>query len=247
MPFIEAGGHQLEYERIPGHPVIVFLHEGLGSVAMWKDFPRRLAEAAHCGTLVYSRHGYGRSEPLDAARAVDFMHQEAQSVLPELLAKLDIHRPILFGHSDGASIALIYAAAHPVRGTIVLAPHLFVEEVSIACIGDIQHTYASGDLRKKLARYHDHPDSVFRRWSDIWLNPDFRAWNIENFLPQIKSPVLAIQGLDDQYGTMAHLERIASHLPLTQLLKLPNCRHSPHIDQPEAVIEASARFIASLK
>jgi pimeloyl-ACP methyl ester carboxylesterase len=247
MPFIEAGGHQLEYERIPGHPVIVFLHEGLGSLAMWKDFPRRLAQAAHCGALVYSRYGYGRSEPLGAARAVDFMHQEAQTVLPDVLAKLDIHRPILFGHSDGASIALIHAATHPVRGTIVLAPHLFVEEVSIACIRDVQRNYASGDLPKKLARYHDHPDSVFRGWSDIWLHPDFRAWNIESFLPQITSPVLAIQGLDDQYGSMAHLDRIASQVPFTQLLKLPNCRHSAHIDQPEAVIEASARFIAGLK
>jgi pimeloyl-ACP methyl ester carboxylesterase len=243
MPFLQAGGHKLEYETIPGHPTIVFLHEGLGSLAMWKDFPLRLAEAAGCGALIYSRHGYGRSEPFDAALTPDFMHREAQSTLPELLTKLAIQRPILFGHSDGASIALIHAAAHPVRGVIVLAPHLFVEEEALTTIRDVQRNYASIDLGKKLARYHADPDSTFRAWSDIWLHPDFRAWNIEDLLPRITAPVLAIQGLDDQYGTMEHLHRIAGHIPGTQLLKLPDCRHSPHVDQPDAVIEASVRFI----
>jgi pimeloyl-ACP methyl ester carboxylesterase len=246
MPFIEAGGHQLEYEQIPGHPTIVFLHEGLGSIAMWKDFPRRLAEAANCGALIYSRHGYGRSEPLRSPRTPDFMHREAQSTLPDLLRKLAIESPILFGHSDGASIALIHASTHPVRGAIVLAPHLFVEELSLASIREIQSNYASAEVRKKLARYHDDPDSTFHGWSDVWLNPDFRAWNIEQVLPGIAAPVLAIQGLDDQYGSMQHLDRIASYVPHAQLLKLPDCRHSPHIDQPDAVIEASVRFIEAL-
>jgi pimeloyl-ACP methyl ester carboxylesterase len=246
MPTIPAGGHQLEYEQIPGHPTIVFLHEGLGSLAMWKDFPRRLAEAANCGALIYSRHGYGRSQPLHGARTPDFMHREAQTTLPDLLQKLEIDRPILFGHSDGASIALIYAATHPVRGSILLAPHLFVEEIALASIREIQSHYDSSDLKSRLARYHDHPDSTFRGWSDIWLNPDFRSWNIENFLPGISSPVLVIQGRDDQYGTMEHPERIARCVPGTQVLKLADCRHSPHIDQPDAVIKASTSFISSL-
>ncbi len=246
MPVVEAAGHQIEYERIPGYPTIVFLHEGLGSIAMWKDFPRRLAEATHCGALIYSRYGYGRSEPLSAIRTPDFMHREAESTLPDLLRKLEIDRPILFGHSDGGSIALIHAATHPVRGAIVLAPHLFVEEVSLAGIREIQANYDSGDLRKKLARYHDDPDSAFRGWSEIWLNPDFRSWNIENLLPKITTPVLAIQGIDDQYGSMEHLDRIARDVPGARLLKLSNCRHSPHLDQPDAVIEASARFIGSV-
>jgi len=243
---IEADGHRIEYETIPGHPTIVFLHEGLGSVAMWKDFPRRLAEAAKCGALIYSRYGYGRSEPLPAPRTPDYLHREAQSALPELLRKLEIDRPILFGHSDGASIALIHAATHPVRGVIVLAPHLFVEEIALAGIRETQVNYDSGDLRKKLARRHDDPDSAFRGWSDIWLHPDFRSWNIEDLLPNIAAPVLAIQGIDDQYGSMEHLERIARHVPRVQLLKFADCRHSPHRDQPDAVIEASARFIAGL-
>jgi len=246
MPLIEAAGHQIEYQLIPGHPTIVFLHEGLGSVAMWKDFPSRLAQAANCGALIYSRQGYGHSEPQRVPRTPDYMHQEAQSILPALLQKLEIDRPILFGHSDGASIALIHAATNPVRGAIVLAPHVFVEEVSLAGIRELQRNYNSGDLKKKLARYHDDPDSTFQRWSEIWLNPDFRTWNIKNLLPKITSPVLAIQGIDDQYGTMQHLDSIATHVPNSQLLTLKNCRHSPHLDQSEAVIDASTQFIAGL-
>jgi pimeloyl-ACP methyl ester carboxylesterase len=246
MKIIEAAGQKLEYETIPGHPVIVFLHEGLGSIAMWKNFPSRLAQAANCGALIYSRQGYGHSEPQRTPRTPDYMHQEAQSTLPGLLEKLNIHRPILFGHSDGASIALIHAATHPIRGTIVLAPHLFVEEVSLEGIRELQRNYNSGHLKKPLARYHADPDTTFRGWSDIWLHPDFRSWNIENLLPKITSPVLAIQGVDDQYGTMQHLDRIAAQAPDAQLLKLVNCRHSPHLDQPDAVIEASARFIVDI-
>jgi pimeloyl-ACP methyl ester carboxylesterase len=246
MPFLEADSHSIEYETIPGHPTIVFLHEGLGSVDMWKDFPRRLADAAHCGALIYSRYGYGRSEPLRSARTPDYMHREAESALPELLQKLGIERPILFGHSDGASIALIHAATHPVRGAIVLAPHLFVEELSLAGIRKIRRNYESSDLRKRLAPYHADPDSAFRGWSEIWLHPDFRDWNIENLLPAIEAPVLAVQGIEDQYGSMEHLDRIAQHVPGTRLVKLPDCRHSPHLDQPDAVIKRSVRFMETL-
>jgi pimeloyl-ACP methyl ester carboxylesterase len=246
MNLIEAGGRQLEYEQIPGHPTIVFLHEGLGSLAMWKDFPRRLVEAANCGALVYSRYGYGSSESLREPRTPDFMHQEAQSALPELLRKLEIDRPILFGHSDGASIALIHAASHPVRGVIALAPHVFVEEAGLRSIREIRANYESTDLSQKLARYHADPESAFRGWNDIWLHPDFRAWNMEDVLPKIAAPVLVIQGIDDQYGTMEQLDRIERGLPSAQFLKLPDCRHSPHIDQADAVIEACVRFISGL-
>ena len=246
MSFIEAGGHTLEYETIPGDPVIVFLHEGLGSVAMWKDFPRRLAERTNCGALIYSRYGYGKSDALESPRGPYYMHHEALEVLPDLLSKLKIGRPILFGHSDGGSIALIYAGAHPARGVIVLAPHVFVEDIATAGIRGIQRNYDSGGLRAKLARYHNDPDSTFRGWSEIWVHPNFRAWNIEEFLPAIQCPVLAIQGLDDEYGSMEHLDRIARQSPHAELLKVPACRHSPHIDQPEAVIEASAKFMAKL-
>jgi pimeloyl-ACP methyl ester carboxylesterase len=177
--FVEAGDHTLEYALTPGDPMVVFLHEGLGSLAMWKDFPARLATRAKCGALVYSRYGYGRSDELREPRGVDFMHREAEIALPDLLQKLSIDRPVLFGHSDGASIALIYAASHAVRGVIVLAPHLFVEEYGLKSIRAIKAAYASSNLKEKLARYHDHPDSAFRGWNDIWLHPDFPAWKIE--------------------------------------------------------------------
>lgn len=247
MSFIEAGGHTLEYETISGNPVIVFLHEGLGSVAMWKDFPRKLAERSKCGALIYSRYGYGKSDALAAPRGPFYMHREALEILPDLLKQLGIERPILFGHSDGGSIALIHAGSYPIRGAIVLAPHLFVEELAIAGIQGIQRNFDSGGLRQKLARYHDHPESAFRGWSEIWLHRNFRQWNIEEFLPEIACPVLAIQGIDDEYGTMEHLDRIARQSPQAELLKIPACRHSPHIDQPEAVLDASARFISRIR
>ena len=174
------------------------------------------------------------------------MHREAQSALPELLHKLDIDRPILFGHSDGASIALIHAASHPARAVIALAPHVFVEEAGLRSIREIRANYEHTDLRQKLARYHADPESAFRGWNDIWLHPDFRVWNIEDVLPKITAPVLVIQGIDDQYGTMEQLDRIERGLPHAQFLKLPDCRHSPHIDQADAVIEAFVRFISGL-
>ena len=214
---------------------------------MWKDFPTRLAGGAGCGALVYSRYGYGRSDRLKARRGVDFMHREAQRALPELLEKLGIERPVLFGHSDGASIALIYASAHPVSAAIVLAPHLFVEEQGLQSIRAIKCVYDSGDLKHKLARYHDDPDSAFRGWNDIWLDPDFRNWNIQDETSRIAAPVLAIQGFDDEYGTIEQVDRLARLVPGARVLKLEQCRHSPHIDQPEAVIQASAALIDALR
>ena len=228
-------------------PVIVFLHEGLGSLSMWKDFPSRLCAAAGCRGLLYSRHGYGRSDPLEGPRTPRFMHDEATIALPELLDQLDVDSPILFGHSDGGSIALLHAALakRPVRALIVMAPHVLVEDLSIASIAAAKRAYETTDLRARLARYHDDPDSAFRGWNDIWLHPHFRDWNIEDALPAIRCPILAMQGIDDEYGTMEQVDRIARGAVNTHvaLLKIPGCGHSPHRDRPAEVIRAAGRFI----
>lgn len=249
MSFLSVQGHRLEYEFLQGSaidaPVIVFLHEGLGSVAMWKDFPLQIAHETGCHALVYSRYGYGQSDPLLSSRRADFMHQEALQALPELLDKLGVDRPILFGHSDGGSIALIYAGGskRPVRGLIVMAPHIIVEDLSIISIQKAKRTYETTALREKLGRYHAHPDSAFWGWNDIWLDTAFREWNIESYLPRISCPILAIQGERDEYGTMEQIDRIARQAPDVELLKLAHCGHSPHRDQPVAVIEAVTRFV----
>ena len=232
-------------------PLMVFLHEGLGSVSMWRDFPQRLCEAANLRGLVYSRPGYGRSTPraADEHWAPDFMHRQAHEVLPALLEALGVETaedpPWLFGHSDGGSIALLHAARWPTRvaGAIVLAPHIMVEDLSIASIAKARTAYETTDLRTRLARHHDDPDSAFRGWNDIWLHPDFRAWNIERDITPITCPLLAVQGLDDEYGTLEQIRGIARRLPQTQLLELPACGHSPHKDQPAALIAAVCQFM----
>ncbi|MBK8740783.1 MAG: alpha/beta hydrolase [Betaproteobacteria bacterium] len=254
MPFITAAGHRLEYEILnPQHaaaPWLVFLHEGLGSVAMWKDFPLKLCVATGCRGLVYSRHGYGKSDPLTAPRRADFMHDEARHALPQLLDQLHIANPVLFGHSDGASIALLHAGltSRPVAALVAMAPHVMVEDISIASIEAASVTWQTTDLRERLRPYHADPDSAFRGWNDIWLHPDFRSWNIEDCLPGIRCPVLAIQGVDDEYGTLDQIDRIARGAvnAEVELLKLADCRHSPHKDQPEAVIAAVQRFLARM-
>lgn len=249
MPLVTVAGHRLEYERIDvggwDRPTLVMLHEGLGSIAMWRDFPQRLAHATAARVVVYSRYGYGNSDRLAESRNVRYMHDEALAALPELLDALGIARPILVGHSDGASIALIHAGGsdRPVTGLIAMAPHVIVEDVSIASIAAARDAYAATDLRARLARYHADVDGAFRGWNDVWLHPDFRAWNIGEYLPRIRCPVLAIQGKDDEYGTMEQLKRIVEAVPDVELVKLEDCRHSPHRDQPEAVIEAIARFV----
>jgi len=226
-------------------PVVVFLHEGLGSVSMWRDFPARLCHEHGLRGLVFSRYGYGRStpKPADEAWAADFMHAQAREVLPALFAALGIERPWLFGHSDGASIALLYASTHPAAGLIVVAPHIFVEDISVASIAKARAAYASTDLRERLARHHDDPDSAFRGWSDAWLSPAFRAWNIEAELTTIDCPILAVQGEDDEYGTLEQVRGIARRLPKTRLLVLPKCGHSPHRDEPDLLIREAGRFI----
>jgi pimeloyl-ACP methyl ester carboxylesterase len=228
-----------------GGPPLVFLHEGLGSVAMWRDFPARVAAAVGCEAVVYSRHGYGASAPANVPRSVRYMHDEALTVLPELLERLALARPILIGHSDGGSIALIHAGAgvHPLSGVVALAPHVFVEDVSVASIALARTAYETTDLRAKLARHHDDVDSAFHGWNRVWLDPAFRDWNIEDHVRRISCPVLAIQGEGDEYGTMEQLRRIAAGVPGAELLELAACGHSPHRDQPGAVLAAITRFV----
>ena len=240
---------RLEYEWVgdanAARPPVVFLHEGLGSVAMWKDFPERFCSDNGFRGLVFSRYGYGRSTPKPAAEhwAPDFMHAQAHEVLPALFAELKIDRPWLFGHSDGGSIALLHAARFDVAGIFAVAPHILVEDVSITSIEQARKAYATTDLRARLARYHADPDSAFRGWNDVWLNPAFRSWNIEAELATIRCPVLAVQGEDDEYGTLAQIRGIHAKLPKTRLLVIPKCGHSPHRDQPETLARESARFI----
>ena len=250
--FVTVQGRKLEVLRIAGAdrdaPTLVFLHEGLGSVAMWRDFPQKAAAATGCAAVVYSRYGYGQSDVLREARAVDYMHVEALQVLPQLLQTLNIREPVLVGHSDGGSIALIHAAANAAtRGLVVMAPHVFVEDISVKSIAEAKTAFENTDLPQKLGRYHADAAKTFRGWNDIWLDPDFRSWNIEEVLPRVHCPVLAIQGFDDEYGTMAQLEAITKQTggPI-ELLRLADCRHSPHRDQPAVVLEAMSRFIARL-
>ena len=251
---IDVKGQELAIEYVlvgathAAAPLIVFLHEGLGSTAMWRDFPEKLCAAAGVRGLVYSRPGYGRSTARrhNEKWGVDFMHIQARDVLPTLLCAIAPNaRPWLFGHSDGGSIALIYAALFPekVAGLIVAAPHIFVEEISVTSIAQTRESYLQTDLRGKLARYHADADSAFWGWNDIWLDPSFKAWNIEALLPQITCPLLAIQGVNDEYGTMAQIDGISRAVPHTHLVKLEDCGHSPHRDQPQAVIDAVKNFI----
>lgn len=242
-------GHPLEVVRIfgadPRGPELVFLHEGLGSVSHWKDFPARVAAATGCGVTVYSRYGSGNSDVLTEPRAVTYMHDEALLVLPEFLAKLGIENPILVGHSDGASIALIYAGARDhVRGLVVLAPHVFVEDLSVASIAEAKVKFETTSLREKLERHHRDAARTFWGWNNIWLDSAFRSWNIEEYLPRITCPILAIQGLDDQYGTMAQVEAIRrqSGGPV-EVLALAECKHSPQRDQAKATLGAMANFV----
>jgi pimeloyl-ACP methyl ester carboxylesterase len=229
-----------------GGPLVVFLHEGLGSLAMWRDFPERLCAAADVRGLVYSRPGYGRSTPRDPGEFwdVDFMHRQAHEVLPALLRALGVDAPPwLFGHSDGGSIALLYAARHPTAGAIVLAPHIVVEDLSVASIEQARVAYEGTDLKQRLAKYHDDPDSAFYGWNRIWLHPPFRQWSIEDEIGAIACPLLAVQGIDDEYGTLEQIRGIARRVPQTRLLELADCGHSPHKDQPAAVIDAATTFI----
>jgi pimeloyl-ACP methyl ester carboxylesterase len=246
---------ELEYEY--SHPsgvsfssqTIVLLHEGLGCVQMWKDFPQLLSDATNLRVLAYSRQGYGASSPITVPRDVEFMRDEAVRVLPVLLAALNIDNPILVGHSDGASIALL-AAANQLRlsAIVVMAPHLFVEEISVAAISQTLAIYndSSTPMRSKLAKFHADVDGAFFGWANVWLKPEFLRWNIEAEMKTINCPLLAIQGDQDQYGTMKQLDQLKAQVPHAQLLKLENCRHSPQFDQPEQVLNAIVSFLKSV-
>ena len=244
-----VNGRRLECRLIgrirPEAPVLVFLHEGLGSVEMWRDFPERVCRATGLAGVVYSRLGYGKSDPLVGARSARFMHEEATVALPALLRALEVERPLLVGHSDGASIALIHAGTFPdvPCAVVALAPHLFVEAVCVESIAAITREYGRSTLRERLARYHRDVDGAFHGWSDVWLSEDCLRWNIEQEVAASRCPILAIQGEDDQYGTMRQIDRIAELRPGTRLVKLARCRHSPHLEQPDEVIAAIESFV----
>jgi pimeloyl-ACP methyl ester carboxylesterase len=231
-------------------PLMVFLHEGLGSISMWRDFPQTLCRALGCRGLVYSRPGYGQSTPRasDDVLAPDFMHRQAHEVLPALLVALGVdtaaNPPCLLGHSDGGSIALLYAARFQdrVAGAVVLAPHIIVEDISVSSIAKARTAYLETDLRQRLARHHADPDSAFWGWNNIWLNPAFRPWSIEAEIAAITCPLLAVQGLDDEYGTLDQIRGIATGVPQTELLELAECGHSPHRDQPAQLISRIEEF-----
>jgi pimeloyl-ACP methyl ester carboxylesterase len=255
MPFLEAAGQRLEYAwhgpPPDAGPVLVFLHEGLGCVAMWKDFPSRLAAATGLGALVYSRRGYGASDPIPGPRPISYMHDEAQVVLPAVLDAARVRDAILVGHSDGGSIALIHAGAvggRRVRALILEAAHVLVEDVSVQSIAAAAGAYRSTRLRDSLARYHGaNVDGAFWGWNDVWLDPAFRDWNIEAHLPGVACPCLAIQGADDEYGTAEQVRRIADGVAgPVEALMLADCGHAPHRDQPEETLAAMARFVGSL-
>ena len=234
-------------------PLVVFLHEGLGSVAMWKDFPRTLCDAAKVRGLVYSRPGYGASTPRNSSEHwdVDYLHQQAYEVLPAFLARVGVDGavspPWLLGHSDGGSIAMLHAAAfsRSVSGLVLLAPHVFVEPVSVTSIEAVRAAYLQTDLRERLAKYHEDVDSAFWGWNDIWLDPRFRAWNIESQIEGIRCPVLAVQGREDEHGTLEQLRAIVRRVPWTRVLELDDCRHSPHRDQPDRLLEGIVAFLDS--
>ncbi|MFN7925384.1 MAG: alpha/beta hydrolase [Bryobacteraceae bacterium] len=226
-----------------GAAPIVMLHEGLGSVAHWRDFPERLALASGTAVFVYSRHGHGKSSPPAEARESRYLHREAFEALPALLAEEGIERPVLFGHSDGASIALLHASRFPVAALVLEAPHVFVEDVTVAGVARMKTAYETSDLPQRLGRHHADADSLFRVWSGIWLDPKFRSWNIEDCLERITCPVLVIQGEDDEYGTVAQVEAIRVRVPTAEVIMLPACGHAPHRDQRDAVLARVREFL----
>lgn len=251
--FLEIGELKIEYLFSPSSkeredfPALVFLHEGLGSVELWRNIPKLICEAlGNPAYLIYSRPGYGRSTPVEGVRPYDYMHTEALDILPQVLAAAKITKPILVGHSDGASIALIHAGAgHSVEALVLIAPHVIVEEQSLAGIQAARQSYLSSDLSQRLARYHENPDATFWGWNAAWLSQEFATWNIEEYLPRIKVPTLVIQGDKDEYGTLEQLNLIEEKVAgAVELKVIPGARHSPHFEYTLEVVEAVAEFIA---
>ncbi len=256
--YVRAAGHRLRVRRLTHsasdslnpRPSLVFLHEALGSVEQWHDFPATLVETTGCDALLYDRWGHGKSDPFQGRRTLHYVHDEALKSLPEVLEKSNVRSAILIGHSDGGSIALICAAKYRelVRGIITEAAHVFVEEITLAGIREAVEMYETTNLKEKLSRYHgDNTDKIFRAWCDTWLSPEFQQWNIEECLPRINCPVLVIQGIDDQYGSEAQVEAIASQVagPARSLL-IPNCAHIPHKQAKDRVVREMTEFIRTL-
>src|SRR5690242_870321 len=248
----QIGQHSLEYRMVGPRPnaapTIVMLHEGLGCVGLWGDFPDKLQKATGAGVFVYSRAGYGQSSPVALPRPPTYMHDEARDVLPALLTAIGFQRGILLGHSDGASIAAIYAGSHQdhrVGGLVLIAPHFFTEDPGIASIVEARRAYETGDLRARLSRWHADVDNAFRGWNGAWLDPDFRKWDITEFLAYIRVPILIVQGEDDQYGTVKQIEAAQQecYCPVEVAL-LPGARHSPQRETPEPTLKAISDFVA---
>jgi pimeloyl-ACP methyl ester carboxylesterase len=242
-------GLHVEVADLPGdgkRRALVLLHEGLGSVALWRGFPRALHEATGRRVVSFSRFGHGRSDPPRVSRTPAFFHEEADDVLPTLLAQLEAAEPLLVGHSDGASIALVHAARHPVTGLALLAPHVFLEDSMVPPIRVTLREFEEGNLRVRLARHHDDPDAAFHGWCDVWLDPAMRDWSLEPDAAEVSAPTLLIQGAEDEYASLAHLDRIEALVrgPVSRLV-VPG-GHSPHLEQPDAVVAAIADFGARL-
>jgi pimeloyl-ACP methyl ester carboxylesterase len=233
----------LEQQDLDGHaPALVLLHEGLGSLGLWRGLPEQLHALTGARVFAFSRHGHGRSDPPPRPRTPTFMREEALEVLPEVLHEAGIERPVLVGHSDGASIALIYASDHPVTGLALMAPHVFVEDICVEAIRGTRIAFERDGLRERMARHHNDPDVTFSGWCDVWLDPEFRSWNLQSLLPKIEAPALLIQGADDEYGTLAQIDAVERGLsgPVARLV-LPG-GHSPHLDHPDDVPAAIAAF-----
>lgn len=254
VSYLTAAGHRLEYTWLGPDPdeapTLVFLHEGLGSLTTWKDFPSEIAAATGCGAFLYSRWGYGKSDPRIGPCNEHYLHDEASTALPEVLSQMGIRQPILIGHSDGASLALIYAGANSndVRALVLETPHVFVEDITVAGLKRTGQLYKSTNLSQRLARYHgDQADAVFQNWYDTWLAPDFRSWNIEASLPTIRCPVLIIQGEDDEYGTIKQVDSIRTQVSgSVEVHMLPDCGHAPHRDQRKVTTSTIIRFVRNL-
>jgi pimeloyl-ACP methyl ester carboxylesterase len=235
---------RLEVLDLPGDaPAVVLLHEGLGSVRLWREFPAALAEATGTRVVAFSRFGHGDSDPPPRPRTPRFMHEEALDVLPAVLRAVGVDEPVLVGHSDGASIALIHAAAHPVRGVVAIAPHVFVEEMCLAEIREAKRAFEADGLRARMARHHRDPDAAFHGWNDVWLHPDFPDWDITDVLADIRCPLLLIQGEHDQYGTMAQLDAIEAGVSAPVERIHPPARHAPHLEAPDETLAATASFV----
>jgi pimeloyl-ACP methyl ester carboxylesterase len=252
MPLFNLDDCKLEYEWHGPDPssagTLVFLHGGLGSLAAWKDYPAQVAKATGLGALAYSRIGYGNSDPAPLPRKVSFMHEEALIYLPKVLQAFNIREATFIGHSDGGSIAIIYcgseASSVPIGGLILEAPHVFVEDVTIQSISESVKEYQTGGLKNRLSQYHRDVDHTFLGWSAVWLDPEFRTWNIEGFLPQVKTRILVIQGEDDAFGSLAHVESIQKQSggPVTTKI-FPDCGHRPHRRYPNQTLQAIVNFL----